>query len=108
LAGSLHAAVPASAAIGARLRVEIEDTGPGVPAGHQLRIFEPYVQLRPGSGSGIGLGLATVDRLVRAHGGAAGVVSPVERGHGSLFWFELPIARTPRPAAVPAPAPVPR
>ena len=72
---------------GARWRVEVSDTGPGIAADQRSRIFEPYVQIVRGGG-GIGLGLATVDRLSRAHGGACGVHS--ELGVGSAFWFELP------------------
>ncbi len=72
---------------GDRWRIEVEDTGPGIPLEHHERIFQPYVQLG-GNASGIGLGLATVDRLVRGHGGKLGVVSSPRRG--SLFWFELP------------------
>jgi signal transduction histidine kinase len=75
------------ARIDARWRFEVKDTGPGIPLADQRRIFEPYVQLRRDS-AGIGLGLATVDRLVRAHGGSIGMTS--EPGHGALFWFELP------------------
>jgi signal transduction histidine kinase len=71
-----------------RWRIEVEDTGPGIPAEHQQRIFQPYVRLGRG-GDGIGLGLATVDRLVRAHAGSLGLISP---GPGCLFWFELPKA----------------
>lgn len=71
---------------GDRWRIEVEDTGPGIPLEHQERIFQPYVQLGR-DGSGIGLGLATVDRLVRGHGGTLGVISAP--GQGSLFWFEL-------------------
>ncbi len=71
---------------GARWRVEVADTGPGISEDQQERIFEPYVQLRRGR-TGIGLGLATVDRLVRAHGGARGVQSRL--GEGATFWFEL-------------------
>lgn len=70
-----------------RVHVDVEDTGPGIPLDQQKRIFEPYVQLARGGG-GIGLGLATVNRLVRAHDGAIGVDS--RPGRGSLFWFELP------------------
>lgn len=78
---------------GDRWRIEVEDTGPGIPLEHQERIFQPYVQLG-GNAPGIGLGLATVDRLVRGHGGSLGVIS-APRG-GSQFWFELrkpPVAR---------------
>jgi signal transduction histidine kinase len=72
---------------GTRWRIEVHDTGPGIPSDEQARIFEPHVRLVRG-GQGIGLGLATVDRLVRAHGGSLGVISKV--GDGALFWFELP------------------
>ncbi len=81
--------------VGDRWRFAVEDTGPGVPAADQHRIFEPYLQLVQGSG-GIGLGLATVARLVAAHDGRLGLRSPVQHGRGSLFWFELP---KPQPAA---------
>jgi signal transduction histidine kinase len=81
---------------GARWRVEVEDTGPGIPTAQQARIFQPYVQLARGA-AGIGLGLATVDRLVRAHGGEVGVVS--SPGRGARFWFELPRATRPSRAA---------
>jgi signal transduction histidine kinase len=74
---------------GDRWRVDVADTGPGIPSEQQERIFQPYVQLGRGA-AGIGLGLATVDRLVRAHSGSLGVVSPP--GRGSLFWFEIPKA----------------
>ncbi len=78
--------------VGQNWRVEVGDTGPGIPEEQQRRIFEPYVQLARsgGIGGGIGLGLATVDRLVRAHGGVVGVRSRI--GAGSTFWFELPRA----------------
>lgn len=74
---------------GERWRFEVADTGPGIPAEQQQRIFQPYVQLGHGT-VGIGLGLATVDRLVRAHSGSLGVVS--SPGRGCLFWFEIPKA----------------
>ncbi len=76
---------------GERWRFEVQDTGPGIPVDQQHRIFEPHVQLAHGT-QGIGLGLATVDRLVRAHAGALGVISTP--GSGALFWFELPRGET--------------
>jgi signal transduction histidine kinase len=71
-------------------RVEVEDTGPGVPAALEQTIFEPFVRARTDT-PGVGLGLATVKQLVSAHGGRLGYA----RGShgGSLFWFELPLAR---------------
>ncbi|MFL5292243.1 MAG: ATP-binding protein [Myxococcales bacterium] len=71
---------------------EIADSGPGVPEELGERIFEAYVRGKRTAAkkSGIGLGLATVKRLVVAHGGTVGV----RRSHlgGALFWFELPRA----------------
>jgi signal transduction histidine kinase len=72
------------------VRFEVSDTGPGVPLELREKIFEPYFRVQRGAESGFGLGLATVKRLVEAHGGAIGVLS--EPGRGSLFWFELPRA----------------
>jgi signal transduction histidine kinase len=73
---------------GARARVEVEDTGPGIPPGAEEHIFEPFVRLPESRrGSGVGLGLATVKRLVEAHGGEVGVASPP--GAGARFWFTL-------------------
>jgi signal transduction histidine kinase len=71
--------------------VEVEDTGHGVPPGAQESIFEPYVRLERRGVPGLGLGLATVKRLVEGYGGAVGVRS-VE-GRGSCFWFSLPLSR---------------
>ncbi len=72
-----------------RVRVEVADTGAGLPEEMQQRVFEPYVRLDK-SRPGIGLGLATVRRLVLAHGGKVGV-SP-NAGTGAVFWFELPLS----------------
>lgn len=74
------------------LRFEVQDTGPGIPETTRSRIFEPYFQATSG-GTGIGLGLATVERLVQAHGGRIGVSCGASGG--STFWFELPLVRPP-------------
>ncbi len=72
------------------LRFEVEDTGPGLPPGAEARVFTPFVRLPEATGKpGIGLGLATVKRLVEANGGEVGVVSPP--GAGACFWFTLPL-----------------
>jgi signal transduction histidine kinase len=73
-----------------RAHVEVEDTGPGVPADQEEAIFQPYRRGPDVAQPGLGLGLATVRRLVLTHGGEVGV----RRGTagGALFWFELPRA----------------
>jgi signal transduction histidine kinase len=82
-----------------RLRWEVEDSGIGIAEEHLGTVFEPFTQV-DGSTTrrqgGSGLGLAIVRALVERQGGAVGVSS--RPGHGSLFWFELPLRLTPAPA----------
>jgi signal transduction histidine kinase len=89
---------PSSAAIlvtvrtnGGRPRVEVRDTGPGIPEEYHKRIFDKFGQAEAGQKKrrhSSGLGLAFCKLAVEAHGGAIGVESKV--GEGSTFWFELP------------------
>jgi signal transduction histidine kinase len=76
--------------VGDAVRVEVEDTGPGLPPDIENDVFEPYVRAQNTSQPGVGLGLATVKRLAEAHGGRVGVASVP--GAGATFWFELPRA----------------
>jgi len=71
------------------VRVEVEDTGPGLPPGIEHSIFEPYVRAPGVTQPGLGLGLATVKRFADSHGGAVGVLRAEA---GTVFWFELPRA----------------
>lgn len=68
-------------------RVEVSDTGGGLPRGQEQDLFEPFrrgTSRRPGSG----LGLAIVRAVAEAHGGAAGVDNrPTE---GATFWLTIP------------------
>lgn len=76
----------------ATARIEVIDTGIGVPPPDQQRIFEPYVRLddqRAGKVEGSGLGLAVVKRLVERLGGRVSLHSEV--GQGSCFTVSLPL-----------------
>jgi signal transduction histidine kinase len=74
-----------------RARIEVEDTGPGVPSGERTRVWEPFVRLRPQSTvPGSGIGLAVVRELVTAHGGECRVESAPQGG--ARFVVELPRA----------------
>ncbi|MGH8493826.1 MAG: response regulator [Moraxellaceae bacterium] len=73
------------------LRVEIRDTGIGIPADQLAQVFEPYQQgsnnVRPQTGTGLGLSICK--QLVGLMGGEIGVESRMREG--SCFWFELPL-----------------
>jgi signal transduction histidine kinase len=73
-----------------RARIEVEDSGPGVPPGFESSVFEPYCRAPGVTQPGLGLGLATVKRLAVAHGGAVGLRRA--GSGGAIFWFELPRA----------------
>jgi signal transduction histidine kinase len=70
-------------------RIEVEDTGPGIPMAERRRVWEPFVRLRPdASVPGSGIGLAVVRELVAAHGGTCRVEPPPTGG--ARFVIELP------------------
>lgn len=75
------------------LVVEVSDTGIGIPAEEQERIFQIHYQIVPpgeeGSAGG-GLGLAVIEPLLELHGGRIWLKST--GGKGSTFFFSLPIA----------------
>ncbi len=88
--GARKQVVTRAALIPGAVHLEVQDTGPGLPDGLAQRVFEPYVRA-PGVEQmpGIGLGLATVKRIVEAHGGKVGVLS--QPGKGAAFWVDLPL-----------------
>jgi signal transduction histidine kinase len=74
-----------------RVRVTVEDEGPGIPAEARARIFEKFGTLEARKSTtyhSAGLGLAFCKLAVEAHGGSIGVDTGAEGG--SSFWFELP------------------
>jgi len=70
---------------GAALVLDVQDTGVGIPPGAQRRVFDPFFTTRAG---GTGLGLATVHRIVTAHGGEIGISSL--EGEGTTFHLRFP------------------
>jgi signal transduction histidine kinase len=79
------------------LRIEIEDTGMGIPEGKHEAMFEKFVRhdLQALQGiSGAGLGLAIAKRLVEMMNGKIGLEDGAD-GRGSLAWFTLPLAEEP-------------
>ncbi|HPV32510.1 MAG TPA: sensor histidine kinase [Methylotenera sp.] len=67
------------------IQLTISDNGPGIPAGSQAQIFEPFFTQRAG---GVGLGLAVVRQIVHAHQGEISY-SPSQQG-GAQFTITLP------------------
>jgi hypothetical protein len=104
-----------------QLVISVRDTGIGIPAEHQARIFHPFEQVDSSytrQQQGTGLGLALTRRIVELHGGRIWVES--EPGQGSTFSFTLPlrlaeegaklpeVASTPSVAAVQPDSPAPK
>ncbi|MGH7618500.1 MAG: hybrid sensor histidine kinase/response regulator, partial [Gemmatimonadaceae bacterium] len=76
----------------AQLVIRVADSGPGIPAEHQRRIFNPFFTTKP-VGEGTGLGLSISDGIVREHGGRIRLEST--SGQGATFVIELPFVLPP-------------
>lgn len=76
-----------------KARIEVVDTGRGIPEEHIGRIFERFYRVdaaRSRKLGGTGLGLSIVKQILQAHGETVHVEST--KGQGTRFWFELPLA----------------
>ena len=85
------------------LRLQVVDTGVGIPADELAHIFDEFYQAgvpHNRSHEGFGLGLSIVDRLVKLLNARLDVRS--EPGHGSVFTLELPLSGASRPISGPA------
>ncbi len=80
--------IRASAPKPGRVAIEISDSGPGIAASDQPRVFQPFFTTRP---AGIGLGLAIAKRIVEDFHGQIRFIS--EPGQGATFVLTLPTAR---------------
>lgn len=83
---------------GAMLRIEVWDTGKGIPPEHLDLIFEEFYQVdnpARNSSEGVGLGLTIVERTARLFGHPLGVRSTV--GKGSVFSVSVPLASAESP-----------
>ncbi len=87
----LRVRVDREGSAGPTLRVEIEDTGPGISMDDQDKLFRYFEQTKTGqqTGTGTGLGLAISQEFVRLMGGAITVTSQVDKG--SVFTIQLPL-----------------
>ncbi len=98
--------VPAEAGVegsAARVRVTVQDNGPGIAPDCLERIFDPYFSTKTG---GSGLGLAVCHSIITKHQGRIAMESTP--GQGAAAWFEIPAAATPVTAAVERPEAVDR
>ena len=85
-----------------RLRFEVQDTGIGIAAEHQERIFDGFTQAEASTArrfGGSGLGLAITRQLLALMGGQIHLES--RSGQGSRFWFELGLPLAPMPQSRP-------
>jgi signal transduction histidine kinase len=89
----------ASRGEGGIVTIEVQDTGKGIPADEQDRVFERFYRgSATHSGEGFGLGLSIAKRMVDVMGGEIGLHS--EPGEGTTFWVRLRAAKpTPTPVA---------
>jgi len=98
---TVHVSAHAETEKSVRLKFSIRDTGIGIPAEAQARIFESFMQADQSTSrrfGGTGLGTTIAKQLVELMGGKLGLESAV--GLGSTFWFEIALEKQPERAGL--------
>jgi PAS domain S-box-containing protein len=94
---SIRTSVVEESELSARLRVEVSDTGIGIPPAAQAKLFQPFTQVDASTTrehGGTGLGLAICRELIERMGGVIGLSSTPNVG--STFWFEVTLTKSER------------
>ena len=85
-----------------KVRLTVEDDGPGVPLEIRERVFVRFVRGAGDRGGSSGLGLSIVHAVAQSHGGEVRIDSPTTNGaarpRGTRFTVQLPLSRSPRRA----------
>jgi len=82
-------------AVAGKLRIAVEDNGPGIPPENLETVFKRFYTARPtehGFGKNSGLGLSIARQIVAGHGGR--IWAENREGGGARFTVELPLSRT--------------
>jgi signal transduction histidine kinase len=73
-----------------KARIDVVDTGMGIPSEHLERLFEPFFTTKP---QGTGLGLANAKRALEQHGGEIRLESTVGKGTTVSLWLPLSMVK---------------
>ena len=108
---------PAGGAVTARVTLDpfgqvvvlqVEDSGPGIPAAERENVLRPFYRALGTEVDGSGLGLSIVDQIARQHGAEVSIGDALPRpapgqSPGALFTIRFPLRGAPASAALPAP-----